>query len=287
MQRMTVEELEKKRKSARWSYILYGLFNLAVLLVLVTGKFTLGLVLLGLSLLYYFLMARPDIKGYSKAFRVTNVYTAMAEHMENVVYHGKEGIAPEVIQEDKLLPVKPGKSCLTFHRITGEGKGMELELSDVTFQVETDNEKLRAQFISGSWVRIKLDHGTGQRMRLVSRMLVSDGLQRPYFQDHTDFRPMEWGDSRVDQEFCSYALEGKLPEISESVLGRLMDLVEYTPGSVAMALEDDMVIFMICHRFVSGKDPGLKYPITQEMLESDPFPELDYMMKIATACRRM
>ena len=287
MELPTVQELETKRGAARRAYLFYGLANVVVLLLLISSQLKPALVALVLSLVYYFFLARPDIKGFASAFRRANIGTAMQKHLEGLVYHGKAGMDPALLVKDQLLPVKPGRSCLTYHRITGAGKGMELELSDATFQVESDNDKARAQFLSGCWVRVKLDHGTGQHVRLVSRMMVSDGLQRPYFASHTQFQPIEWGSERVDREFCSYALEGQLPDVSESVLGRLMDLTEYTHGSVAMGIEDDVVSFMICHRFVSAKDPGLKAPVTQEMLELDPLPELEYMMKVATACRRM
>ena len=287
MQPMTLEELEKKRLAARRSYIFYGILNIAVLATLIVSTLQLGLVVLVLSLVYYFGLARPDIKGFARDFRVSNIMNTLPREMENVVYHGKGGLDRDVLLQDKLLPVKPGKSFLTFHKVTGESRGMKVELCDVTFQVEDLSPKAKAQFASGCWVRVRLDRHTGQRARLVSRNMITPGIQRPWFQENTEFRPMEWSESRVDPEFCSYAPEGKLPVVSESVLGRLMDLVEYTPGSVAMGLEDDLLVFFLCHRFVAAKDPSLKKPLTQEQLDLNPLPELGYILKIATACRRM
>ena len=287
MQPLTLEALEKKRLAARRSYLLYGVLNIAVLATLIVGSFQLGLVVLVLSLVYYFGLARPDVKGYARAFRVSNIMGTLTREMENVAYHGKEGIDPQVLREDCLVPIKAGKSAMTFHHVTGEGKGMKIELCDASFQVDDPTPKAKAQFASGCWVRVRLDRHTGQSARMVSRKMITPGIQRPWFQENTRFRPMEWTESRVDPEFCSYAPEDRLPQVSDSFLGRIMDLVEYTPGTVALALEDDLLAVFLCHRFVAAKDPSLKHPLTQEQLDLNPLPELGYIMKIATACLRM
>ena len=125
MQPMTLEELEKKRLAARRSYIFYGILNIAVLATLIVSTLQLGLVVLVLSLVYYFGLARPDIKGFARDFRVSNIMNTLPREMENVVYHGKGGLDRDVLLQDKLLPVKPGKSFLTFHKVTGESRGMK------------------------------------------------------------------------------------------------------------------------------------------------------------------
>ncbi len=125
----TLKELEQKRRAAWRGYALFGLMNLLLLLLLLTRRTGTALLVLALELAYYFLLARPDIKGYAAAFRVGNAAAAMAKHMEKAAYQGRDGIGREVVLAGRLLPIRP-KSCLTYHRITGERERMELELSD-------------------------------------------------------------------------------------------------------------------------------------------------------------
>lgn len=173
----TLKELEQKRRAAWRGYALFGLMNLLLLLLLLTRRTGTALLVLALELAYYFLLARPDIKGYAAAFRVGNAAAAMAKHMEKAAYQGRDGIGREVVLAGRLLPIRP-KSCLTYHRITGERERMELELSDVSFQLENGEEGRRAPFLTGCWVRVKLDCSPGKRLRMSARTLAApDALQ--------------------------------------------------------------------------------------------------------------
>lgn len=282
----TLKELETKRRAAQRGYLLFGLMNLVLILFLLTRRMGTALVILALELVYYFFLARPDIKSYAAVFREKNAAAAMAKHMEKAAYQSRSGISREVILADRLLPVKPGNSCMTFHRITGEKDRMELELSDVSFQLDAGEERSKPQFLTGCWVRVKLDHSSGRSLRMVARTLVDPELQRDWFQKHS-FHPIGWEREPLDGLFCSYAGEGAAFSLPEAVLARIDELARTVPASFALGIEGDTLFFMLHRRYVTCGDPGLKRPLTQADLERDPLPELEQIIGLARACRRM
>lgn len=277
-----IKELEAKRGSAVFGSVIYILFCVGALALLFLRRMGPGLVLLGVGCLYYFLLVRRDIKKFTGLFLRENLRAGLGKHLTGVAYQGYAGIPREELFAAKLLPMTEDSSCLSFHRVTGEGKGVRLELSDVTFQLWQPEEKARARFISGCWVAAQLDHGTGCRVRLAGRGLFPERIGEEYYSG-LGLGAVTWGSRRVDEAFCSFGEGG----LSESVLGRVMDLVEYTPGAVAVGVEDDRVWFYLGGRLLAGGEPGLKEAVTPEMLAADPLPEMAYIMKVVTALRRM
>ena len=218
-------------------------------------------------------------------FDVPAAQAAMGKWLEDADYHGKEGSPPQQLRDARLLPVKEGNGCVTYHRITGRGAGAAWELCDASFQAVSPGSDGRNQFLSGCWLRGKLDRPTGQRLRMVSRNIVTPALLAPYFLERTDFRPLVWENLAVDQEFSSFAPAGQLPQLPNGVLDRLLELTEKTPGSVALGLDDDVLTVMLCHRFVTTGDPIVRDPVTRERLEQQALPELEQVLALAAACQ--
>jgi len=283
MEHITVEQLEAKRAAARRGYLICAAMGVALVVMLGTHQYARSLAVLALAALLYFCLARPDIKGFSAAYRQAGIEAAMGKRLDNVAYHGKSGIPPETLRADRLLPVKEGNGCITYHRVTGEKAGVRWELSDATFQAVSPGQEGRNQFVSGCWLRGQLPRSTGQHLRLVSRSIVSEALLTPYFVEKTGYRPMKWEDQRLDREFSGYALEGCLPELPPAFFDRLLELAEKTPGAVALGLDDDRLALMLCHRFVSAGDPGVRDPVTREKLETEALPELEQVLELAAA----
>ena len=281
----TIQALEAKRSAARRGYLICAALGVALVVMLGTHQYTRALAVAAVTAVCYFLLARPDIRGFADAYRKANVQTAMGRWLEDAAYHGKAGTDPEKIRAARLLPVKEGNGCITYHRITGKGAGAEWELCDATFQVISPGAEGRNQFLSGCWITGELEQPTGQWLRMVSRNMVSDALQAPYFLEKTDFRPMAWGREALDREFCSYAPDGRLPRLPDAVLDRLLELNEKTPGTLALALDDSTLTLMLCHRFVTAGDPGVRDAVTPERLEQQALPELEQVLELAKALR--
>ena len=261
-----IQELEAKRAAARRGYLICAAMGVALVVMLGTHQYTRALAVLALTVIVYLLLARQDIKGFSDAYRKAAAQAAMGKWLEDAAYHGKEGSPPQQLRDARLLPVKEGNGCVTYHRITGRGAGTAWELCDASFQG-------------------KLDRPTGQRLRMVSRNIVTPALLAPYFLERTDFRPMVWENLAVDQEFSSFAPAGQLPQLPDGVLDRLLELTEKTPGSVALGLDDDVLTVMLCHRFVTTGDPIVRDPVTRERLEQQALPELEQVLALAAACQ--
>ena len=280
-----IQELEAKRAAARRGYLICAAMGVALVVMLGTHQYTRALAVLALTVIVYLHLARQDIKGFSDAYRKAAAQAAMGKWLEDAAYHGKEGSPPQQLRDARLLPVKEGNGCVTYHRITGRGAGTAWELCDASFQAVSPGSDGRNQFLSGCWLRGKLDRPTGQRLRMVSRNIVTPALLAPYFLERTDFRPMVWENLAVDQEFSSFAPAGQLPQLPDGVLDRLLELTEKTPGSVALGLDDDVLTVMICHRFVTTGDPIVRDPVTRERLEQQALPELEQVLALAAACQ--
>lgn len=281
----TIQTLEAKRSAARRGYLVCAALGVALVVMLGTHQYTRALAVAAVTAVCYFLLARPDIRGFADAYRKANVQTAMGRWLEDAAYHGKAGTDPEKIRAARLLPVKEGNGCITYHRITGRGAGAEWELCDVSFQAVSPGAEGRNQFLSGCWITGELEQPTGQWLRMVSRKIATDALLTPYFLEKTDYRPMTWEDKQLDQEFTSFAREGQLPEPSPAFRDRLLELVEKTPGAVALALDDERLTVMLCHRFVTTGDPGVRDAVTPERLEQQALPELEQVLELAKALR--
>lgn len=277
----TIQALEEKRAAARRGYLVTATLGVAVVVMLGTHQYTRVLAVAAVWLLYYLFLARPDIRKFSEAYRRAGVEAAMGRRLEQATYHGRAGIPVKTIRADQLLPVKESNGCVTYHRITGRGAGAEWELCDASFQAISPGQEGRNKFLSGCWIRARLDRSTGQHLRLVSRSIVSEALLTPYFVEKTVYRPMLWEDRRVDREFASYAGEGSLPELPPVFFDRLLELAEKTPGAVALGLDDGQLALMLCHRFVTAGKPGVRDAVTREMLETEALPELEQVLALA------
>lgn len=283
----TIREIEKKRCNVRNDYLFFGLMNIALLVLIFLRSMGAALVVAALELAYYFLLVRPDSKKFAAAYREASVAAALSQRMENAAYRGKGGIDREEVLSARLLPMRPGNSCLTFHRVTGEGKGMALELSDLTFQLEDGGQLSRPRFVTGCWVRVTLDRSTGKSLRMVGRELVEPAIQRPWFQANTDFVPAGWEKEEIDRVFCSYAKAGEGLSLPDAVLDKLRGLAESAPASFAFALDGERLTFFLHRRFVTAGDPSVKTEVTEALLRREYLPELEHIVKIAAACRRM
>ena len=178
-----IQELEAKRAAARRGYLICAAMGVALVVMLGTHQYTRALAVLALTVIVYLLLARQDIKGFSDAYRKAAAQAAMGKWLEDAAYHGKEGSPPQQLRDARLLLVKEGNGCVTYHRITGRGAGTAWELCDASFQAVSPGSDGRNQFLSGCWLRGKLDRPTGQRLRMVSRNIVTrlppHGLGKP------------------------------------------------------------------------------------------------------------
>ena len=64
-------------------------------------------------------------------------------------------------------------------------------------------------------------------------------------------------------------------------------LYRLAPTPFALGIEGDTLTFFFHRRYVTCGDPGLKRPLTLEDLERDPLPELEQVIGLARAYRRM
>ncbi len=280
-----LQELEAKRQNAWHSTIFCTLMGIAPVALLLFRKPAVALVVLALILAYYFFLVRPDLKKFQDSFLRANLLASLSPVMEEVTYQGKAGIPREELFASRLLPIREESSCMTFHRLTGRSHGLEVELSDATFQLETPDEKGRPRFLSGCWARVKLYRPAGGKARLVTADLLAPDALTPWYKEKLGLAPCSLEPHRAARVFTAWQ-EPHDSRLAQSVLGHLMDLREKKGLPLALALEGDRLAAFFPRRFLAPGALSCRQPVTQGMLLASPLPELEELLKTALACAR-
>lgn len=280
-----LREVEEGRQNAWRSYLFCGLMGIAPVVMLLFRKTAAALVVLGLWLLYYLVLVRQDGKKYAAAFLRGNLLASLSPLVEGVEYHGKAGIPREELLADRLLPIREGNSCITFHRVTGKYGGRALELCDVSFQLAEPDEQNRPRFFSGCWVRIRLERPTGRQLRLVSGDLALPSSLTPWY-GAEGLTPAPLGQERAGRVFSSWRREGT-PGLGETVPDLAAGLWEERELPLAMGLEEDRLVFFLPRRFLAPGEPPVRFPVSQSVLCQSPLPELEGILKVAAACEKL
>ncbi len=100
-------------------------------------------------------------------------------------------------------------------------------------------------------------------------------------------RAVVWEREALDGLFYSCAGPEDGPSLPEAVVARIDELARTAPTPFALGIEGDTLTFFFHRRYVTCGDPGLKRPLTLEDLERDPLPELEQVIGLARAYRRM
>ena len=280
-----LQEVEAKRRNAWQGTVLCTLMGIAPVALLLFKLPVVAFIVLALVVLYYLFVVRPDQKKYQDAFLRANLQASLSPLLEEAAYQGSAGVPREELFACRLLPIREEDSCLTFHRLTGQSRGLEVELTDATFRLEDPDEKGRPRFFSGCWARVKLYRPAGTRARLVTADLIPPEALTPWYEEKLGLSPCSLEPHRAARVFTAWG-EKNAPPLTQSVLGHLMDLREKKNLPLAVALEEDCLTAFFPRRFLAPGAPSCRQPVTQGMLLRSPLPELEELLKTALACAR-
>lgn len=280
------QEVEAKRQNAWRGYLFSGLMGLAILAMLFLGKIGAAAVITVPWALYHFFLVLPDGKKFGDAFLRGSLQAGLSSQLDEVAYHGKTGIPREALLEARLLPILDGRSCMTFHRVTGVSQGMAVEISDVSFQLEGPDGKGRPQFLSGCWVRVNLGRPTGRDLRLVTDNLLPPQYLSPWYRETMGLVLTEAENPRLGKTFSLWQQEGA-PGLSDSAAEHLAELREAHDLPLAVGLAGDRLTFFLPRRFIAPGAPSIRRPVPEAALRRSPLPELDGILETALALRRM
>jgi hypothetical protein len=160
---------------------------------------------------------------------------------------------------------------------------MTLTLCDATipqrFQLAQRGKK-RIHFNSGTWVHITLPADTGLCFKLLDETSVPTPIRMEYFSKQQNYETASIGDSAIGKRFVLYRQKNSNQRPPAPLLKRLKVLAEYTPGYIALSIDDRQMDLFLRGRFLARAVSVSKRP-TEQLLAFDPLPELSYIVDLA------
>jgi len=276
------EALEARRQKIRLWYLMYVVGCVVVVILFFLNRQIMAAFALVLLVLYVFAL-RPMMKKLRLEFSRENVRVSTGALFEDFSHEVKKGIAPEVIDQAGLVPVSLKKGFISREYMTGRNGRLRVEAADISSSYMTQQGgKQRHAWVAGAWTHVTLPAGTGQDLRIVHKGMMDEGLCRKYFEHRQGLVCLRTGNETVDEHFFVYGAEGGLP--SSRFLRLLVDLQQYTPGQVSLALRADKLHVLITSRFLSFSGLPLNEPVSQKLVDTMPFPEMEKILELARAC---
>ena len=257
-------------------------------LVFVFVQRIVSLLLLGGGIVYYLIFIRRAQNRYTRAFTHANLACTIAPAIfaSSIEEDGGSSITKETITGAGLMPVKNvSGSPLLRWGMDGTLNGFSLSLCDATIAQDfslAKRGKKRVHFNSGVWVHIALPTNTGQHWCLLDETSVPTPIRMEYFSHRHRMQTTPIGNDVLGKNYVLYQQAEKSQPLSPAVLREVQKLADYTPGYPAFSVKEMCLDVFIRGRFLAGPVSMAKAP-TQELLSFDPFPELDYILKIAKA----
>lgn len=279
--------LEEKYKKLRvFSAIMLLLLLCALASIFFNRSF--ALMLLGAALAYHFLLLRRKQKDYSNEVTKANLLATIAPSIGAKELHPDDGgaITTQTLLNSSLMPVKILKgSPLLCWGMDGAKDGFSLSMCDATIAQDfglKEKGKKRIHFNAGIWVHIELPDAIDQHFCLLDEASVPTPIRMDYFSNKTDMQTASVGNKNIGSRCVLYRPKEKEKQLSAKLLHEIQQLLEYTPGYLAISAKDTSVDFFLRGRFLSRPVSIAKAP-TKQMIEFDPFPELAYIIKITKA----
>ena len=275
-------------------YHKYRLFVFAILMLLIAAlvllfiRRELVLPVLGLAVLFHLTLLRPCQKQYTDSVTTANLTQTLCRTLgaDPPAKKGGTLLTGETITQAGLMPCGDDQSQpLLCWEIHGKRKGITLTLCDATIPQNfhlVEKGKKRVHFNSGVWVHLELPLDTQLHYKLIDETAVPTPIRMEYFSRKRTFETAAVGDPELGKRFVLYRPCGTQQQPSQALLEKLKDLMDYTPGYVALGVNGSRMDVFIRGRFVARPVSASTRP-SQALLDFDPLPELSYILALAEA----
>ena len=243
--------------------------------------------LLGLALAFHLLYVRKRQKSYTALVNRTNIELTVMEKIdaEDVSEKSTGGMSASTVKRAGLMPCDAAPSF--FWGMEGDLGTFHLQICDASIPQKFELKKggkNRMHFNVGVWTHLVLPADTGYRYAVIDETAVPTPIRMAYFDQDPVMFHAELGEPSLKGKAVLYRpMNEEDQRPSPAVMKALMDLISYTPGFTALSLHGNEMDLFIRGRFLAMPVTVSKKP-TAASLEFDPFPELDYIKKLASAC---
>lgn len=276
-------------KELQHHYQQYRFFVLSLLLLLIAALAAFFLYrpivifILAVAVIFHLSVLRPCQKRYCDAVTAANLRQTICKELgtENIGKQGGHFLTINTLEQALLMPCKSGTSSpLLCWELRGENNGFPLTLCDATLPQEfrlTEKGKRRIHFNSGIWTHIDLPVDTQMNIRLLNETSVPTPIRMQFFSHMKDYETASIHHTELATQFVLYRPKNTEQQPSAAMLQNLMKLAEYSPGYIALSINNNQMDLFIRGRFLARPVSVSQKP-TQALLDFNPFPELPYII---------
>lgn len=272
-----VQELAQENK--RIHYMAYALIVLlvAVIVVSVLKQFVLTSILLVAAILYQIFVVRKQQRAYLKKCENTNLELSTLRDFSDADIEEKgTQLSEQELEAAGLLPFVP-KTASFFKSIHGTKGKMDIRATDCSVAQHQHEKGVAAEINTGNWIHILLPEHTGLNVRILEEGLFPEAFR-------TDFYEKQQLEETTRPEGVPSSMHiytdgevAKLP--SGAFLQKLRSFADYTPGKIAVSIQDDVLDVYIRNRFLSAGF-SVREAVTKQELTRDPYPELHHVLEL-------
>lgn len=240
------------------------------------------LAILGLNALLYLLTVRPRARAYQRDCIRASIRLSLGRYLAKAAY-ASPALDQAEVRDPRLVAVGEDPGAVT-QKEGGRGlwRGREVQVGEVVLGnfFHSDAQHQRAEYLTGTWVRVELARDTGLDCRLIRRDLMDPRSRAAYFGRHDGLRPTAQELPRWLREdwVVITGREDALP--AQPVLSGLKELAGYTPTPMAMAVTGG-VLSVYLHQRLLWRRVSLRQPPSEVWLNFDLLPELGRILEIA------
>ena len=256
------------------SMVMFFIFRPAAILCLVA------------ALLFYFLVVRPLQKEYTRVVIENHLLNTTCKYLgqKTVTEKGPGVITPELITASQLMPVIVNKGTpLIMWQVAGTRMNLEMALADTVLALPSSASggKGRIHQNVGVWSHVKLNNPTGLRFFAYTSNSIPESILVNHMNKMTDFKSTRLPEGTTDKNIIYYVLKDDEKNIPpESFVSELKRFRNYTPGGIAVSVDDDHMDCFVYGRLLTGP-VGLSKEVTQEFMNKDLFPEFNNIAALA------
>ena len=269
--------------------VFFLLLLLVSALLLVFKSRILTLAVLAAALIFHFIFVRRQQQAYNRAFVQANLENTLCPKfgMDTIYEKDVTHMTPDILHHARLMPFRQAADTpLLCWELHGKLRGMSVTMCDTALAQDftlVNKGKNRVHFNTGVWTHLELLKDTGLDFRLLDETSVPTPIRMEFFSKEALCITGPLHDDELAKNFVLYhPINGKAPCLPGRFLRELKKLKDYTPGYVALSVRGSQMDIFIRGRFLA-MPVSVKRAPTKEMMCFDPFPELLYLLDLASA----
>ena len=277
------KNFEDMRKRCRMLYIIYGIGMLAALAMMFLQEMKSALLIFVLLLIIYFVIVRSAIRQYTAAWREYCARLFTEKHVAPAQYSYRVRIAdiPEM-QKHIMMPLSEKGKLTARCLIRGSNAGIHADFADATVTVGSGTS---TRFYSGCWMGFSFESRVQDTFRAVVSEIMADDAYDRWLTETQNFSVCPY-QADMPAGCRLYAMHGNAALPQEAVQPLRTLLKSITGAGVVDICPEGLYVFLP-YRLINKLPPSLKVPVTEGMINSLSFPEIDHAWLLALTLRNV